>query len=43
LGRGRESALSSLHAQPQLAEELEAAMRRQFLPSSLDFMDEGCK
>ena len=33
LGRGREAALSSLRAQPQLTEELEAAIRSQFLPS----------
>jgi recombination protein RecA len=34
LGRGREVALSSLHAQPRLVEQLESAMRSQFTPSS---------
>ena len=43
LGRGREAAVSSLREKPQLAEELEATIRRQFLPSSTIPVDEGCK
>jgi recombination protein RecA len=42
LGRGREAAVSSLRENPRLAEELEATIRRQFLPSSADPVDEGC-
>jgi recombination protein RecA len=34
LGRGHEAAVTSLREQPELAEELEASIRRQFLPSS---------
>ena len=43
LGRGREAAYTSLREHPQLAEELEATIRRQFLPSSAIPVDEGCK
>jgi recombination protein RecA len=43
LGRGRGAAVSSLHEHPQLAKELEAIIRRQFLPSSAIPVDEGCK
>jgi recombination protein RecA len=43
LGRGREAAVSSLRENPQLAEEIEATIRRQFLPSSSIPVDEGCK
>jgi recombination protein RecA len=34
LGRGHEAAVSTLREQPRLAADLEAAIRRQFLPSS---------
>jgi len=40
LGRGHEAAVSSLRQQPQLAEDIEAAIRRQFLPSSAISLDE---
>jgi recombination protein RecA len=43
LGRGRETAVSSLRKQPQLAEEFEATIRRQFLPSSAYMKDEDCE
>jgi recombination protein RecA len=43
LGRGREAAASSLRENPRLTEELEATIRRQFLPSSAIPVDEGCK
>jgi recombination protein RecA len=43
LGRGREAAVSCLRENPRLAEELEATIRRQFLPSSAIPVDEGCK
>jgi recombination protein RecA len=43
LGRGREAAVSSLRENPRLAQELEATIRRQFLPSSAIPVDEGCK
>jgi len=43
LGRGREAAVSSLREKPRLAEELEATIRKQFLPSSTISLDEGCK
>jgi recombination protein RecA len=40
LGRGHEAAVSSLQKQPQLVEELEATIRRQFLPSFQAPLDE---
>lgn len=41
LGRGREMALSSLRNKPQLAEDIETALRSKFLPSSAVLPDEG--
>jgi len=43
LGRGHEAAVSSLREHPQLAEELEATIRRKFLLSSAIPLDESCK
>ena len=43
LGRGREAALSSLRAQPQLAEDVGTVIRKQFLTSSAVSLDEDCK
>lgn len=43
LGRGREMAISSLKQQPQLVEELEAMIRRQFLPSTRNEREEASK
>ena len=43
LGRGREAALSSLRQQPQLAEDIETAIRETNFPSSMVPLDEGSK
>ncbi len=43
MGRGREAALASLREQPQLAEEIETVIRKQFWPCSAVSMDEGSK
>jgi recombination protein RecA len=43
LGRGHETAVSSLRKQPQLAQEIEAAIKKQFLASSTILLDEDCK
>jgi len=43
LGRGREAAITSLRENPRVAEELEAVIRSQFLPSSAIPVEEGCK
>jgi len=42
LGRGHEAAVSSLREHPQLAEEIEATIRRKFLLSSAIPLDESC-
>ncbi len=42
LGRGHEAAVSYLRKQPQLAEELETTIRRQFLLSSQIPVEEDC-
>jgi recombination protein RecA len=43
LGRGHEAAVSSLRKQPQLAQEIEAAIKKQFLASSTNLLDEDRK